>query len=76
MVDLDVRIGGFSSAKEVGVPEIRRTWDCSKAKRQGKGIRSGVQQQIIYVAGDHGEAGRDDGGGTLGEPPLPLGGRC
>ena len=65
---------GSSSIKGGGTPEIRRTWDWSKAKRRGRGTRSGVQQRSRSAAADHGETGRYEVDGTLGEPTLTLGG--
>ena len=74
VVDLNDRIGQSASAKGGGMPEIRRTWHCIKAKREGRWIRRGVQQRSRPIAVDCRDTGRYDDDGTFGEPPLPLSG--
>ena len=74
VVYIDAVMGGSVINKGGGTPEIQRTLDWSKAKRQGRGTRSDLQQQSRSAAADHRETGRYDGGNTLGEPPPPLGG--
>ena len=76
MVDLDTGMGVLVRSKGGGTPEIRQAWDWRKAVRRGRRKRRGVQQRSRTVAEDHGEIGGDDGGGTFGEPPRPLGGVC
>ena len=75
MVELDAGIGGSASAKGGRTPKTQRTRDWIKAKWQGRGTRRGVHQRSRSASAEHGETGRYEGGGALGEPPLPLGGR-
>ena len=74
MDNSDAGVGGSASTEKVGTSEIGQERIWSKSKRQGGRTQRNIQTQNQPASADHGETRGHDSGGTLGEPPHPLGG--
>ena len=74
MSHLDASVGGAASTKGRVTSEIGREHIWIKAKRQGRRGRHSLQPWGLSTAADNRESGEHDNGGTLREPPPPLGG--
>ena len=73
MANSDASIDGAASTEVGGMSEIGRERIWSKAKRQRRRTQRNLQPHNLTEAADHGETGGHDSGGTLREPPHPLG---
>ena len=74
MAHFDASVGGAASTVGGGTSKIgqKRIW--SKAKRRGSQGRHNLQPRDRPTSADNREYGEHDIGGTLREPPPPLGG--
>ena len=74
MYHFDAGVGGAAITEGGGMSEIGRKRIWSKAKRQGRRGRHNIQPRGRSTAADNRESGEHEIGGTLVEPPPPLGG--
>ena len=74
MAHFNAAMGGAAITKEGGTSKIGQKRIGRKENRRGRRGRHNLQPRGRSTAADNIESGEHENGGTLGEPPPPLGG--